>query len=103
MRLDPVESFHAHPLLIDAFAERVREAHPRPDEEIVFTAHSLPQRVVDAGDRYVGEVTATASLVAARAGIERYHRAYQSAGTDARSLDRSGHRRADQAARRPRN
>ena len=80
MRLDPVESFHAHPLLIDAFAERVREAHPRPDEEIVFTAHSLPQWVVDAGDRYVGEVTATASLVAARAGIERYHRAYQSAG-----------------------
>jgi ferrochelatase len=86
MQLDPVESFHAHPLLVQAFAERIREARARASiagrasADVVFTAHSLPQRAVDAGDCYVGEVATTAKSVAARAGIERYHLAYQSAG-----------------------
>jgi ferrochelatase len=78
--LAPVASFHAHPLLVDAFAERVREASPRDDELVVFTAHSLPRRVVEAGDRYVDEVAATARAVAARAGVRRYVQAFQSAG-----------------------
>src|SRR5689334_13519305 len=30
-----VPSYHAHPLLLDAFAERVRAAGPRPDELLV--------------------------------------------------------------------
>ena len=79
-RFEAVRSYHDHPLLIDAFAERVREAHPRPDERVIFTAHSLPQGVVDAGDPYPGEVAATATGVAARVGIAAYDRAYQSAG-----------------------
>jgi len=80
MQLVPVASFHVHPLLLQAFADRVREARPEPQSDIVFTAHSLPQRVVDAGDCYVDEVDATAAGVAARAGIDRYLRAFQSAG-----------------------
>src|SRR5689334_3150519 len=36
IRVEAVESFHDHPLLIDAFAERVRAAQPRPDELVVF-------------------------------------------------------------------
>ena len=75
-----VQSFHDHPLLVEAFAEKVRAAHPRPGEEIVFTAHSLPQRVAAAGDPYPKEVAATAKLVAERCGIATYHVAYQSAG-----------------------
>jgi len=77
---DPVRSFHTHPLLVEAFAERVRSAAPRPDEEIVFTAHSLPARVIEAGDRYADEVSETARGVAARAGLAHYRHAYQSAG-----------------------
>jgi protoporphyrin/coproporphyrin ferrochelatase len=80
VQIDPVESFHLHPLLIEAFAERLRAAQPRPGEVIVFTAHSLPSRVIAAGDRYADEVAATARAVAAQAGIERYEQAYQSAG-----------------------
>ena len=80
VRLDPVPSFHAHPLLLDAFAERLRDAAAARDEDVVFTAHSLPARVVEAGDRYPIEVAATADGVAARAGLARYHLAYQSAG-----------------------
>ena len=75
-----VESFHAHPLLLDAFAERVREAQPEPDEDVVFTAHSLPLRVIRAGDRYATEVARTARGVAALVGLGRYRRAFQSAG-----------------------
>lgn len=80
MRFDTIPSFHTHPLLLEAFAARIAEAGPRDDEEVVFTAHSLPERVIQAGDRYADEVAATANGVAARAGIARYHLAYQSAG-----------------------
>jgi ferrochelatase len=77
---EAVESFHVHPLLVDAFAERVRAAGPKPDEVIVFTAHALPVRVIDAGDRYAGEVEETARAVAGRVGLATYRVAYQSAG-----------------------
>ena len=80
MQFEAVESFHTHPLLLDAFAERVRAAHPQPDELVVFTAHSLPVRVIESGDRYADQVAETARGVAQRAGITRYDRAYQSAG-----------------------
>ena len=47
MRFEAVESFHTHPLLVDAFAERIRAAQPKPDERVIFTAHALPVRVID--------------------------------------------------------
>ena len=75
-----VRSFHDHPLLIEAFAEQVRAERRRLDEAVVFTAHSLPQRVAAAGDPYPNEVAATAKAVAERCGITSYHTAYQSAG-----------------------
>jgi len=80
MTLVTIRSFHVHPLLVDAFAERVREAKPAPDEAVVFTAHALPSRVIEAGDPYANEVAATAKAVAARAGVSAYSIAYQSAG-----------------------
>jgi ferrochelatase len=75
-----VRSFHDHPLLVDAFAEKVTAAQLGAGEDVVFTAHSLPQRVVAAGDPYPKEVAATAKAVAERCGISSYHLAYQSAG-----------------------
>ncbi len=80
MQLVPVPSYFTHPLLLQAFAERVRDAQPTAECEVIFTAHSLPQRVVDAGDPYADQVAATAQGVAARAGLTRFERAYQSAG-----------------------
>jgi ferrochelatase len=78
--IEAVRSFHAHPLLIEAFAERVRAAAPSPDEVVIFTAHALPIRVIEAGDVYAAEVAETARLVAERAGVGAYELAYQSAG-----------------------
>lgn len=80
MQFEAVQSFHVHPNLIEAFAQRLRAAAPAPDETVIFTAHSLPARVVAAGDRYADEVAATARKVAERAGVSRYEMAYQSAG-----------------------
>jgi len=84
IHFDCVQSFHDHPLLIEAFAERLRAALPAggPDagEALLFTAHSLPERVVRDGDPYAREVAETARLVAARAGVSGYQLAWQSAG-----------------------
>jgi ferrochelatase len=80
MNFEAVESFHVHPLLVDAFAERIRAAQPKPDERVIFTAHSLPVRVIESGDRYADEVAATARAVAASAGVAAYDLAFQSAG-----------------------
>lgn len=76
-----VDSWHADPGLLDAFAERVREALASgPADAVVFTAHSLPRSAIDAGDPYAEQVKATASGVAARAGLSGYEQAWQSAG-----------------------
>jgi protoporphyrin/coproporphyrin ferrochelatase len=76
-----VGSYHDHPLLLEAFAQRIREAGgPGEDELVVFTAHAVPERVIAMGDPYLDQVRATARGVAAAAGIARYEIAFQSAG-----------------------
>jgi protoporphyrin/coproporphyrin ferrochelatase len=80
VQFDPITSYHAHPLLLEAFAERVRAAAPHADETVVFTAHSLPVRIIEGGDVYAQEVATTARGVAERAGVGRFDIAYQSAG-----------------------
>lgn len=76
-----VESWHAHPDLIAAFAERLEEAiRTHAPDRVVFTAHSLPVRVVAGGDPYADQVAATAAAVAAAVGLGRFDQAWQSAG-----------------------
>jgi protoporphyrin/coproporphyrin ferrochelatase len=65
-----VRSWHEHPGLLDAFAEKLRAARSSgPWDRVLFTAHSLPLRVVTQGDPYPDEVAATARGVAERAGV----------------------------------
>jgi ferrochelatase len=71
-------SFHDHPALVDAFAENL--APLLPAERVLFTAHSLPEKILEQGDRYDAETRATAALVAARLGLTAYDFAYQSQG-----------------------
>jgi len=83
-----VPSYHDAPGLIEAFAARVEEGLTRwPAEErdrvhVVFSAHSLPERVLAGGDPYDAQCRETARLVAERADIlaERWTWSYQSAG-----------------------
>jgi ferrochelatase len=80
MQFQAVRSFSTHPLLVRAFAEKLRAAQPAHDELVVFTAHSVPLRVIEGGDTYAEEVSATASAVAAEAGVTQFALGYQSAG-----------------------
>ena len=88
IHFEHVPSYHDVPGLIDAFASRVEDGLSGwPDDErdrvhVVFSAHSLPQRLLESGDPYGEQCLETARLVAARAGVsdERWSWAYQSAG-----------------------
>jgi ferrochelatase len=71
-------SFHDGPLLIEAFAERLRAVYR--GQKVLFTAHSLPERALAQGDPYDREARATAAAVAAAAGIGDWEFAYQSQG-----------------------
>jgi ferrochelatase len=71
-------SFHDDPMLVEAFAEQL--APLLPAERVLFTAHSLPEKILEQGDRYDTETRATAALVAARLGLADHDFAYQSQG-----------------------
>lgn len=75
------KTFYSHPLLVEAFHERL--AGQLPAGQVLFTAHSLPEKILETGDVYDKEARATAALVAARAGIEGWDFAYQSQGMTA--------------------
>ena len=70
-----VESWHDHPGFLDVVADRVRGT----DAWVVFTAHSLPERILDEGDPYRDQLHETSRLVVERAGLERWSFAFQSA------------------------
>jgi ferrochelatase len=71
------KSYHDEPLLLDAFAEKLRPLLPG---RVIFTAHSLPEKALANGDPYERECRATAAAVAARVGLESYDFAFQSQG-----------------------
>jgi ferrochelatase len=78
-----VDSWHLEPGLVALLADRVAAAlQPMPDAHILFTAHSLPERVRAMADPYPGQVAATGQAVADALGLppERWRVAWQSAG-----------------------
>jgi ferrochelatase len=72
-----VESWHDEPAFVEVLAERVRGT----DAWVVFTAHSLPERILADGDPYREQLLETARLVAALAGLETWSFAFQSASS----------------------
>jgi ferrochelatase len=69
-----IDSWHAEPGFIDLLAKRVRGtvAH------VVFTAHSLPTRILDTGDPYKEQLLETSQLVAERAALATWSFSFQS-------------------------
>ncbi|MGB7554982.1 MAG: ferrochelatase [Candidatus Korobacteraceae bacterium] len=85
--IDFVEEWHDHPLLIAAFAEKLRAGWTKACAEhgsqlpVLFTAHSVPQRTVAEGDPYETQTRETAALVAAQVPeIGAWRFAFQSQG-----------------------
>ena len=81
--LTMVASWHLAEGYLDLLAGFVRDEVDRLGAdpfEVVFTAHSLPTRILDMGDPYPDQLGETASAVAARAGVVRWSVGWQSAG-----------------------
>jgi ferrochelatase len=72
----PIERWHLLPGYLDALAGRVRAAQQRFPPEVrgrvpvIFTAHSLPERILSWNDPYPDELRATAAAVLDRLGPE---------------------------------
>jgi ferrochelatase len=83
-----IDSYHDAPLLIEALANRVHEGLNRwpeaeqDDVHVIFSAHSLPVRIIKMGDPYDEQLRETARLVAEKAGLpdSQWSWSYQSAG-----------------------
>ncbi|MBW3652442.1 MAG: ferrochelatase, partial [Actinobacteria bacterium] len=56
------------------------DAAVRAEAVVLFTAHSLPQTIVEKGDPYPEQLRETAEAVAAAAGLDRWQVGWQSAG-----------------------
>jgi ferrochelatase len=84
-----VESWKDEPAFISAFASRVREGleqfpiEIRDDVPVLFTAHSLPSRILDAGDPYPDELRTSVSLVVEELQPKHWRWAFQSQGASA--------------------
>lgn len=88
-RLDVIRSWHLEPGYIDLLSARLCAAlrrippEARASTTVVFTAHSLPRRILESGDPYVTELEATAAAVARTASLQRWRVGWQSAGATA--------------------
>jgi ferrochelatase len=73
--LDFVDSWHTEPGFVDLLVDRVRDTQ----SHVVFTAHSLPERILTMGDPYKAQLLETAGLVAEAAGLgDRWSFSFQS-------------------------
>jgi protoporphyrin/coproporphyrin ferrochelatase len=70
-----IDSWHDHEPFVDVLADRVAGT----DARVVFTAHSLPERILRDGDPYRDQLLETSRLVADRAGLDEWSFAFQSA------------------------
>jgi ferrochelatase len=69
-----VASWHDDPGFVAFLADRIRDT----DAHVVFTAHSLPSRILEEGDPYRDQLLETARLVADSAGVEDWSFSFQS-------------------------
>lgn len=75
-----VPGFHDHPALIGALSARLREALAGgPADRLLFTAHSLPARILADGDPYRDQLLRTCELIAESMPLPPWEFAFQSA------------------------
>lgn len=81
-----VDSWYDEPKFIDFWANRLNQtfsAIPSEEQEktiVIFSAHSLPEKILQTGDPYPKQLEETARLIAERAQIQHYIIGWQSAG-----------------------
>lgn len=83
-----INSYHLHPKLIQAFADRVSRkldlfeeaGAERSKVKVLFSAHSLPEKILAMGDPYQDQLLETSAAVAEKAGVSFWQFTWQSAG-----------------------
>lgn len=89
IRMRFVRSYHLHPLLVEALALRLNDALtkfadvPKSDVRVMFSAHSLPERILEMNDPYPGQLLETSEAICAATGVTNWQFAWQSAGRTA--------------------
>lgn len=85
IELAPIRDWHLLDQYLDAVVQRVRAAldrlpnGDRAEAPIIFTAHSLPERIREWNDPYPDQLAATVRAVVGRLGSHPHRFAYQSA------------------------
>lgn len=81
-----IESWYQEPKFIQYWTEKIKEIFSKMPEEdkdravVIFSAHSLPQKITEIGDPYPEQLRETAHLIAEHAGLAHYTIGWQSAG-----------------------
>ena len=91
IRMEFIKSYHMHPELIDVLSRRVsarldqfEEAGAKRSEvRVLFSAHSLPKRILAMGDPYRDQLLETSEAIAKQAGVTSWQFTWQSAGRTA--------------------
>ncbi|MDG7011134.1 MAG: ferrochelatase [Nitrososphaerota archaeon] len=80
MKVTFVKSWHSNPKLISMWAGRVKEAGRTAGAEasLVFSAHSLPERIIREGDPYKDQLLESSRLIAEKAGVQDWSFTFQS-------------------------
>jgi protoporphyrin/coproporphyrin ferrochelatase len=100
-----IESWYTEAKFIEYWVEKIKETYARMSEEerekavLIVSAHSLPEKIIAAGDPYPQQLQETADVIAQKAGIKHYAVGWQSAGNtpepwigpDVRDLTRELH------------
>ena len=73
-----VRRWGAEPGFVELLAGRIRDTAAETRPHVVFTAHSLPARILETGDPYRDELLETARLVAEAAGVDEWSFSFQS-------------------------
>lgn len=82
MKLDFVDSWYRNELFLSAWERRIKEALQRFHSgcTVIFSAHSLPEKILSEGDPYKEQLLETSRLLASRLNIEDWKFAFQSVG-----------------------
>lgn len=83
-----VKEYHLHPELIEALSSRVKEGLQKFEQQasntqvplVLFSAHSLPAKILEMNDPYSEQLLATSAAIAQNAGVEKWMFTWQSAG-----------------------
>ncbi|MBP2001323.1 ferrochelatase [Paenibacillus shirakamiensis] len=86
-----IRDYHLHPQLLKALAQRVSQkldqfeeaGAARDDVKVLFSAHSLPAKILEMGDPYQDQLLETSAAVADMTGVKDWQFTWQSAGRTA--------------------